>query len=132
LGSNGVVPVAIFGANDFDVTTVDPLTVTLAQAEVRLRGRGAPMTSLDDLNMDGITDLVLHVETQGLDLTGTDIEAWLTGETYDGVAFSGMDSIRVVPPSNLESIPEPSTFILVALGLLGLVGCTWRQQKRAA
>jgi sugar lactone lactonase YvrE len=132
LGANGSVPVAIFGTNDFDVTTVDPMTVTLANSGVRLRGKGTPMTSLDDLNMDGFTDLVLHVETQGFELTGTDIEAWLTGETFDGIAFSGMDSIRIVPPSNTQGIPEPSTFILAALGLLGLVGYTCRQQKHVA
>ncbi len=37
LGSNGTIPVAIFSTVDFDATTVDPLTVTLADASVKVK-----------------------------------------------------------------------------------------------
>jgi len=44
----------------------------------------------------------------------------LTGTTFDGVDIVGTDSIRIVP-SKLAAAPEPSTFILAALGLLPLL-----------
>ena len=40
LGSGGNVPVAICSTLDFDATTVDPLTVTLASAPAKLKGKG--------------------------------------------------------------------------------------------
>lgn len=94
--SNGVVPVAILGSADFDVTTVDPSTVMLAGATVRVKGKSGNAGSYEDVNGDGFTDLVVQVYTTELELG--DGMAELTGETYDGVSIHGTDSIRVVPP----------------------------------
>ena len=117
LGSNGVVPVAIFSTEDFDATTVDPLTVTLGQAAVRLRGRGVPMASFEDINQDDLLDLVLHVETQALQLTEDDVEAWLEGTTFAGEPIAGMDTVRIVG----GAVPEPATLGIFALGGLALL-----------
>lgn len=40
LGSNGVVPVAIFGSATFDVGQIDYATINLANASVKLKGNG--------------------------------------------------------------------------------------------
>lgn len=96
LGSNGSVPVAIFSSASFDATTVDPTTVTLASASVRLRGNGTPMASFQDVNGDGLLDLVVQVSTQALQLSETDTDATLEGRTIDGGCIKGVDSIRVV------------------------------------
>jgi hypothetical protein len=96
LGSNGTVPVAILSSDSFDATTVDPLTVTLANASVRLRGNGTPMASAQHVNNDGRLDLVVHVATEALQLTSTDTGAVVHGETYSGQAIVGSDSVRVV------------------------------------
>lgn len=97
LGSGGTVPVAIFSAAIFDATTVDPLTVTLASAPVQLKGKGTPMASFEDVNQDGRQDLVVHVETQALQLSQTDTEAILEGQTAAGALIRGVDTVRVVP-----------------------------------
>jgi hypothetical protein len=97
LGSNGVVPVAILSTPDFDAGTVDPATVTLAGAAVRLRGRGTPMASLEDVNGDGLRDLVLHISTDALQLTSSDVQAVLEGMTFSGMFIRGTDSVRIVP-----------------------------------
>jgi len=97
LGSNGSVPVAILGSPLLDVGAIDPLTVTLASAPVRLKGKGTPMTSIDDVNGDGLADLVVHVSTQALSLNDTDTQAVLEGELLDGTKIRGVDSVRVVP-----------------------------------
>jgi hypothetical protein len=97
LGSNGTVPVAILSSSSFDATTVDPSTVTLSGAAVKLRGRGTPMASVEDINGDGLGDLVVHVSTEALQLAETDVEAVLTGKTFSGVPVRGTDSVRIVP-----------------------------------
>jgi uncharacterized delta-60 repeat protein len=96
LGSNGTVPVAIFSTATFNAATVDPSTVTLAGAAVRLRGNGTPQASLQDVNGDGRLDLVVHVVTEALELTAGDVQAALTGRTTDGFWIEGNDSVRVI------------------------------------
>lgn len=97
LGSRGVVPVAIISTTAFDARTVDPITVTLAGAQVRLRGNGTAMASFEDIDGDGLLDLVVHVSTQALQLSGGDIEAILEGQTFGGTRIRGVDSVRIVP-----------------------------------
>lgn len=98
LGSGGTVPVAILSTATFDATTIDPLTVTLASAPVKLKGKGTPMTSTQDVNGDGLTDLVVHVSTEALALSPADTEAVLEGKAYCGKLITGSDSVRIVPP----------------------------------
>lgn len=97
LGSGGTVPVAIFSTTTFDATTVELTTVTLASAPIRLTGKGTPMASFQDVNGDGLLDLVVHVSTEALQLSETDVEAVLEGGTSGGTAIRGVDSVRVVP-----------------------------------
>lgn len=97
LGSHGTVPVAILSTADFDATTVDPLSVTLANAHVKLKGKGTPMASSQDVNGDGRLDLVVHVETEALELSPTSKKAILDGKTFSGMVIRGLDSVRVVP-----------------------------------
>lgn len=100
LGSNGGVPVAILSTSTFDATRIDPTTVTLADAAVKVKGKGTPMASAQDVNSDGLMDLVVHVSTEGLALTGTDTQAYFEGRTFPqfgGTLVIGVDSIRVVP-----------------------------------
>ena len=113
IGSNGVVPVAIFSTAGFDATQIDPVTLTLADADVKLRGKGVPMTSFEDVDGDGLLDLVAHVETEGLVLTGEDTVALLEGQTLAGTAIQGVDSVRVL---GWEPLPEPTTMLLLVLG----------------
>lgn len=97
LGSKGVVPVAILTTDEFDATTVDPSSVTLAGAEVKVKGKGTPMATLEDVNNDGRMDLVVHVSTEALELTGIDVQAFLEGRTFAGTPVIGTDSLRIVP-----------------------------------
>lgn len=97
LGSHGVVPVAILSSETFDATTVDPLSVTFAGAGVKVKGQGTTMMSFEDVNGDGRTDMVVQVSTEALALVETDTEAILQGETLDGIAIRGTDSVRIVP-----------------------------------
>lgn len=97
LANEGTVPVAILSTPTFDATTVNPLTVTLAGAPVKLKGKGTPMAAKEDVNGDGLLDLVVHVSTGALQLSSSDTEAVLEGKTFDGVPIIGTDSVRIVP-----------------------------------
>jgi N-acetylneuraminic acid mutarotase len=96
LGSQGNVPVSIFSTLDFDATNINPTTITLAGASVKLKGKGTPMASFEDINEDGILDIVVHVDTTTLELSSGDTDAVLEGETFDGVRIRGTDSVRIV------------------------------------
>jgi len=100
VGSHGVVPVAILSSAEFDATEVDPGTVTLAGASVAIKGKGDKLlTHEEDVNDDGLVDLVVQVETENLE--PDEVQSGyvcLTGETYGGQAVEGCDEIVVVPP----------------------------------
>ena len=97
LGSNGTVAVAILSTSSFDATTIDPQTITLASAPVQLKGKGTPMSSVEDVNGDGLPDLVVHVSTSALQLSQADTQADLEGATFGGLQVKGSDTVRVVP-----------------------------------
>jgi hypothetical protein len=42
-------------------------------------------------------DLIVHVSTNSLVLSQTDTQAILQGQTFDGTAIQGVDTVRVVP-----------------------------------
>ena len=90
LKSKGVVPVAVLTTQDFDASTVMPYSVIFAGASpVRWR--------LADVDRDGDMDMLFHFRTQELvELDEDSTEATLTGETSDGIAFKGTDSVNIV------------------------------------
>jgi len=96
LGSQGNVPVAIFSTLGFDATAIDPITVTLAGTSVKLKGKGTPMSSFEDINGDGLLDIIVHFDTTTLELSEGDTEAILEGETYKGTRIRGIDTVKIV------------------------------------
>lgn len=93
---HGVIPVAILSSVGFDATQVDPLTVALDGRGVRVVGKGNTQVHIEDVNGDGLDDLMVQIE----DLDGTYQEgeaiATLSGETFDGVHFKGTDTICIM------------------------------------
>jgi hypothetical protein len=98
LVAGGTVQVAIFSTPIFDATNTDPLTVTLESAPVKLKKKGVPMASKEDINGDGLLDLVVHVSIEALQLTQSDTVAILEGQTFNGLQIIGSDSVSIVPP----------------------------------
>ena len=98
LGSAGVVPVAILSSDSFDATTVDPTTVSLAGATVKLIGKGdRSLCQQRDVNGDGRADLVCDVQTAEFLIEPGDSVAVLEAVTVDGIPIRGEDNIRIVP-----------------------------------
>jgi len=89
--SQGKVPVAILTTEDFDASTVDVSTVQFGP------GAAPPVSyALEDVDGDTDWDLVLHFNTQEMGVACGDIEATLTGQTFEGVQITGTDSIKTV------------------------------------
>jgi hypothetical protein len=91
-GSNGMLPVALLGASDFDVMQVDPDSLALGVA-----GAPARDVAYQDANGDGLVDLVAHYPMPQTGTAYGDTSMCLTGATLEGVELAGCDTIRTVP-----------------------------------
>ncbi len=98
LGSAGVVPVAILSSPTFDAQKVDPESVTLAGASVKLIRKGDRYScSAVDVNGDGLPDLLCHVVTTEFALQPGESLAVLEAKTFAGQRVRGEASIQIVP-----------------------------------
>ncbi len=103
LKSNGVLPVAIFGEEGFDVYDIDPLSLSLDGALPQTKGNSGKVGTFRDINGDDLTDLILHFDLGELDVDGSATELILEGALNDGTAFNGSDSIRFVGPGDVNA-----------------------------
>ena len=96
--SNGLLPVCVFSSETFDATRIDPATCLLAGAPVAVRTKQLKfMAHPEDIDGDGLADMLLHFETQQLDPTQLqDDYAVLVGSTFEGQDFVGLDEIVLV------------------------------------
>jgi hypothetical protein len=115
MGARGVLPVAILGTADFDVTDVDPDTVTLEGVpplRSSLEDTATPYEPFVDKPLDqyacnadgfdGYMDLVLHFDRQaiaaaiGSVANGDIVVLNLEGELFDGTPIIGEDVVRII------------------------------------
>jgi hypothetical protein len=96
INSHGVIPVAILGNADLDVTLIDVSTLDFAGLDVRIKGNGAPQCSVEDVTGDGYLDLVCQFVDDST-WTSEDGYATLSGNLLDGTSISGIDEICIVP-----------------------------------
>jgi|GEM_PF-5878970 len=111
--SKGVLPVAILGSDELDVTDIDVSTILLNGIVSPIRSEiedvATPFGGVleDELSCttdgaDGFDDLTLKFDKQAIIAAigavndGDVVTLTLTGELLDGTALSGQDNIRIV------------------------------------
>jgi hypothetical protein len=95
---NGVIPVAILGSPDFDVSSIDPGSVELEGNEVRAVGKSQKLLAhIEDVDGDGYDDLVIQIQDTDNTFKEGSTTAKLTGFLCDGTPIVGTDAIRIVP-----------------------------------
>jgi len=129
--SNGVLPVAILGTDDFDVTQIDVSSVTISRGDGTggsvgpNEGPPGPHSVFEDVGTpfegevcgcheaegDGILDLSMKFKTRDVadllpvdDPSGALVPLVVSGTLLDGTAFtSASDCVRLVPPGSLPN-----------------------------
>jgi len=89
IGSKGVVPVAVLSNSPFNAKDVDIDSILFAGAK-------PAKNSYEDVNGDGNPDLILHFDTQSLNLTTNDTKAFLTGNLTSGLLIKGSDFVKII------------------------------------
>jgi hypothetical protein len=125
----GVLPVAILGGTNFDVTEVDVSTLLLegvAPLRSHLEDVSAPVQNGEDCECttdgpDGFTDLTLKFRSSeiaaaiGPAANGDYIELTLTGQLLDGTGFEVSDCVKILAK---RDTPPPPAFAPVSEVLL--------------
>ncbi len=107
INGHGIIPVAILGSADFDVSNIDIASLLFNGLEVQVRGnKEKTMCHLEDVSgdftypegvPDGYLDLVCQFEDDPTQWIIGHTDAKLTGELYDGTLIEGDDAICIVP-----------------------------------
>lgn len=91
--SRGTIPVAVLTTESFDAATVDPWTVRFGKTGTE----AAPLRfAFEDVDGDGDADLVLHFDSLATAIDCATTEARLKGQTTEGNAIQGSDSVNAV------------------------------------
>lgn len=110
LGSADTVVLAILSSIEFDATQTDPLTVDLAAPAIKLvTDTSAPLSCDEqDINSDGLMDLVCQVNTIDFIIEPGEAVAQLTARTFAGEDIKGQDFIRVVLDPIVAAVDQDS------------------------
>jgi hypothetical protein len=95
-GSNGTTPVAILSTPSFSA----PSQVDTASLKFGRTGSESSLASCSppqDVNADGLLDVLCHFTTQKTLFQPGDTQGVLTGKTVGGTPIRGTDSVKIVP-----------------------------------
>ena len=114
----GVTPVAIFSTEDFDApASIDLTTLTFGatgtEASLSYKGKGGavPHCSFEDVDGDGLLDIVAHFVTRLCGFDVGDDTGYLKGETFSGLEIVGSDSVRIVPSYGKKDALDPMAIV---------------------
>ncbi len=92
--SRGVIPVAVLGSADFDVSEVNVSKLAFGPDFAPQSGAGRSLRR--DVNSDGFVDLMARFRIGESGIEAGDTDACISGEMIDGVPFLGCAAIQTV------------------------------------
>jgi hypothetical protein len=96
VSSPGVVPVAIFSGGNASVHDIDVTSLRLDSLDLRMNKQSKPLCDYQDLDGDGVSDLLCHFQNDASNWGGGQTAAVLTGKLRNGGSIVASDSIRLV------------------------------------
>jgi len=101
INTSSVIPVALLSTNDFNTTTdIDLSTISIAGANVKLLGNGGThLCNNEDVNTDGLMDIVCLIETSQVMIELGQSLAALEAKTHEGILVHGEDFINIFQTS---------------------------------
>ena len=97
LSSAGVIAVAILSSESFDATAVNPDSIQLEGASVKIAGKSNKyLCHTEDVNADGLIDLLCQINTNQLQIQPGQSVCVLKAKTNEGISIKGDDIIRIV------------------------------------
>ena len=104
VNSKGLLPVAIFGSSDFDVTQIDTATVDFDILDVN-GSTLATRCNIEDVDGDAIDDMVCFFEIANIEhkCTAEFVLGQIQGQLLDGTSFRGFDEVRWVNCKHFDS-----------------------------
>ena len=103
VNSKGLLPVAIFGSPNFDVSQIDRPNVDFDIFEVN-GSTLATRCNIDNVDGDGIDDMVCFFKIQDIEhkCMGDFPIGQIQGQLLDGTPFRGFDVVRWVNCNNFD------------------------------
>jgi hypothetical protein len=95
--NTGAIPVAIFSGDNASVFDIDVATLRLGKLGPRTNKTTQPQCSFQDIDADGVTDLVCQFNNDPTNWITGQTEAVLSGKLKNGASIVDSDTIRLVP-----------------------------------
>ncbi len=96
---NGATPVAILGSTSYDIGQIDVSSLELSTGNTAVGAGAAPIKDqqhFEDVNGDGVPDLVVQFPSQQIGARCNDSSLFLTGSMKDGTPIQGTEAITTV------------------------------------
>ena len=114
LDSEGVIPVAVFSSASFDATRIDPLSATLAGANIKSVGKDNKLLShFEDLNGDGLLDFVCQFLVEQFVVQPGESTAAFEATTSEGLLIRGQDTVKLLGNTRPQADAGPNQTVSV-------------------
>jgi hypothetical protein len=95
--SAGSIPVAIFGSLGLPVDWIDTTSLRLGDLQLKAHKAGNAQCSIEDVNLDGIQDLMCHFQNVASNWQADQTLVNLTGKLNNSEPVLASDFVRIIP-----------------------------------